>query len=220
MTIVGCNSSRDIPESIEETIYPASATVYTIDPSNSRAQYRVKEEFLVDGESLFDNGAEFRLGRVSTTGSTRDISGEIAIDFTQMPPSIAGGEITVDLVSLRTNQPARDEIIRTRWLESRQFPKATLLIQPQIIQFLGDPVYQDGKQMSFALPAELTIRETTRKIALVAKATVSEDRGVVIGSAEAPLKLTDFGIEPPSLANLVTVEDNFVLSVSLQMNSE
>ena len=68
-----------------------------------------------------------------------------------------------------------------------------------------------GDEVQFKMSGDLTIREITQAVTFDVTATLSGD--TITGVATVPLLMSDFGIEPPSFANTLTVKDAFTVQV-------
>jgi polyisoprenoid-binding protein YceI len=168
--------------------------LYRIDPTRSEALYRVDETF-------FD-----QRGFVVVTGTTRGVAGDILLNPTDLP-SAQVGEIVVDVSQLATDEPSRDNAIRRAYLESLRYPLArftgaTILNAPRALQ--------EGVPVRFQLQGTLTVRETPRQVTWDVEAHLQGD--LLSATATLPIRMTDFGIEPPRLA-MLTVEDEVLLTL-------
>jgi len=71
--------------------------------------------------------------------------------------------------------------------------------------------YSEGNEVQFKMMGDLTIREVTQPVTFDVTAKLEGDTAT--GVATARLQLTDFGIEPPSFANTLTVANEFMVRV-------
>ncbi len=188
--------------------YPASVTRFQVQNPDSKVMYRISETFLENVSAIINFDPQ--PGVAETVGTTRAVNGHLAVNLTQSIPEVVGGQFSVDLLTLRTNKERRDENIRVEWLESYRYPTATFEIVEA--QQLDQPLVE-GQVQSFDLRGELTVRDVTVPIELAVTAQLDGDRLAATGSV--PLRLSQFGIEPPTMANIVEVEDAFVLEVVL-----
>ena len=192
------------------TAAPASQgqgqTVFVIDPAQSQASYTVQEQFL---ENAFAK-LGIKAGKVTVTGVTQQVEGEIHVnpdDLTQPP---AGTIITVDLTRLKTDQSRRDKWIQEKGPNFLKYPKATF----QAREIRNAPAsYTPGEEITFQLAGDLTIRGVTRPV--VADVTAKIEDGVLTGAAVIPIKMSDFGIEPPNFAKTLTVGDDVTIEVKI-----
>ncbi|HEX8600539.1 MAG TPA: YceI family protein [Chloroflexia bacterium] len=179
---------------------PAAARVYRIDPDLSQASYRV-------GETFFD-----QRGFVIAVGTTNAVAGDILVDPANLPASQVG-EIVVDISQLRTDEPMRDSAIRRRWLESATYPLARFN-NAKIIDIPATAT--EGQPFKFQISGDMTVREVTKPVTWEAETTL--DGYTLRGTATTKLKMSDFGIEPPSLMSL-QVEDDVELTLEFVANA-
>ena len=194
------NAASAAPAGTGETLSGVHTYVFT--PGESTASYIVDEEFL--SRALEKLGIQ--AGRVKTVGSTSDVEGSITIDLDNN--TISDGIITVTLTRLASDQSRRDRWLQDKGPQLGKFSTATFV--PTAIENAPD-VYVDGEEVTFQLMGDLTIREITQPVTFDVTATVAG--GVLTGVAEAQLKLTDFGIDPPNFADTLTVADPFTLRI-------
>jgi polyisoprenoid-binding protein YceI len=171
-------------------------TLYRIDATRSQASYTVDETF-------FD-----ARGLVTVVGTTNAVAGEILFDPAN-PPASQVGEIVVDVSQLRTDDSSRDNAIRRAYLESLRYPLATF----RNATITDMPVqWTEGMTFTFKMTGDLTVRDVTRQATWDVEAAVTP--GELTASAVTAIKLTDFGISPPSLS-ILRVEDDMVLRLDL-----
>jgi polyisoprenoid-binding protein YceI len=182
----------------------ANVRVFTIVPEDSEAAYLVSEEFF--------SGAVQQLGQVlgltDTVGRTREIEGEFALDFTAVNPLVSG-EFTVDLRTLVSNESRRDNRIRSEWLESNRYPMAEF-VATAVENFPAN--YREGQTATFQLLGNMTIREISQPVIFDVTAALSGN--TIAGTATADMRMTDFGFNPPAMANLFTVADEFTVEIT------
>lgn len=179
----------------------AGARIFTLVPGESQATYTVDEEFF--GGAVERLGVE--LGLTETVGTTSDVSGQLELDLAQ---GSAGGSFSVDLRTLASDQPRRDEAIRDRWLQSNLFPEATFVIN----SVNGLPQdYVAGQEANFQVGGDMTIREITQPVTLDVTAVLNGD--TLTGTATTSLRMTDYGFDPPAIANLFTVGDEAAVQI-------
>ncbi len=209
--IASCSQTQTSPVSPTEAPapYPAAATVFKVSPSQSNANYIITETFLENASELLRSNP--RYGEITTIGATRAIKGEIAIDFTQVEPTLVGGQITVDLTMLRTSKAERDEILKVNWLESVRYPTATFDLHE------ATNVTRTGEQLNFDLVGDLTIHGVTQPVSFATTATVSDT--IVSGEASTTLLMTDFDVDPPKVPKIVEVADAFEIKIKLVANA-
>jgi len=184
---------------------------FVVVPAESSASYIVNEEFFAGALAKYGINVGFN----EVTGSTNEIAGELQLNVADPQNALVRGEFTVNLPSLTTDQNQRDSWIRDNALQSNQFPVA---------QFVATAIqnapasYTDGSAVNFDLVGDLTVREITLPVTFAVTATLTAD--TITGVATAPMQLTNFGFDPPSFANTLTVDNDFLLRIDLTAKEE
>lgn len=169
---------------------------YVVVPSESEARYRVAETFL--GDNRFN----------VAVGRTRRLEGEILVN--RRNPAASRVSVTVDLSTLESDSPRRDNAIRQRWLESARYPKARFVST----EIRGAPAsYREGQAVELQLVGDLTVRDVTRRVTW--QATVRLSGNELKAQAATTIRMTEFGFEPPSILGFVRAEDEARLELDL-----
>lgn len=173
------------------------------------------ESWVLDNESSHLNFVTVKAGDLAEAHRFRTLSGEVSVD--------GAAEISIDLASVDTLIPIRDERMREHLFQTIRFPKAIVSLQfdPEQITSIAE-----GSSETLSLGGELTMmnhRIPVRTDALVVRLTptrllVVSRKPVVVHAAS--LRLVE-GIEKlreiaslPSISKAVTV--NFALSFVLR----
>lgn len=157
--------------------------------SGSEAGYRVDEVL---------NGTH-----VTVTGRTDDVSGSFVIDDTGL--TLTSAELTVDVDSIATDHPQRDNYFRTQALRTQEFPEATfVLVDPVTL----DAVPASGEVVTATVTGDLTIAGVTRRV--TADVEVRSDGTTAELAGSIPIVFADFGVEAPSLGFVQVDGDGFV----------
>lgn len=195
------NSTMAEPTAATEptTAAPSGATGslqrYVIVPAESQVQYEVDETFFREGNVL-----------ATAIGTTQEIQGEILIDTTA-PQNSSVGVITIDISAFTSDEERRDQRIREEWLESATFPLATFT--PTSITGLPE-TYTEGEPLTFQVTGDMTVRETTKPVTFDVTAQLVND--TVTGTATSNIQMTDFGFDPPDIANILRAENDVKLT--------
>jgi polyisoprenoid-binding protein YceI len=208
-------SGTDEPGSAVEVEAPAEPgpdiRSFVIIPEQTQASYIVAEEFL--GGALDRLGIQ--PGLVDTIGSTQEVTGTMELDLNNLTNPVVTSRFAVNLRSLTSDQPRRDNRIREANLESNRYPLAEFAIT----SLSNTPAtYAGGEEVNFQAVGDITIREITRPVTFDVVARLEGD--TITGLASTQLRMTDFGFEPPSFANLFTVEDQFVAEVDFTFKEQ
>ncbi|HNR46445.1 MAG TPA: YceI family protein [Anaerolineaceae bacterium] len=170
---------------------------FVLIPAESQAGYSIDETFINQNNTLF-----------TAVGVTSAITGELTLNYTD-PTASQFGEFVVDISTLTSDSSRRDNAIRQNWLESNTYPLAVFTVT-QVQNFPANP--QEGQTIPFQLLGNLKIREVTLPITWDVSAMLQGDR--LTGTATTNIMLVDFGIEPPSIAGILSVTDGALLTVN------
>jgi polyisoprenoid-binding protein YceI len=205
--------SDDADDAMEEGAMSEAAELRTfvIVPEQTTAAYIVAEEFF--GGALDRLGIE--QGLVDTIGSTQEVTGEMVLDLANLQNPVVSSQFTVNLNTLTSDQSRRDNRIKEANLESNTFPLAEFTIN----SIENSPAsYSEGDEVVFQAQGEITIREITQPATFAVTTQMVGD--TITGAAEARLKMTDFGVEPPNFANMFSVEDEFTARVEFTFKEQ
>jgi polyisoprenoid-binding protein YceI len=169
---------------------------FTIVPSESKVTYEVAETFI-------NQSNRFNLA----VGVTNSVSGQIQADL-QNPPASTLGEFTIDISKFTSDSSRRDNAIRNNWLESARFP--TAVFKPTSIATLPGS-YDEGKDYSFQVTGDLTVKETTRPVTF--DVTAKLNGNTLAGKATATILLSDFNVGPISILGVLKTEDQAKLTL-------
>ena len=173
---------------------PARVRHFVIDPSSSSAKYVVKENL--------------RLIETTAVGETTAISGEIYLS----PDGLYDGatsSFTVDLRELKSDESRRDSYINRTTLDTSSFPFAEFVVE-SITGFPTD--YVENTQVELTLSGSMTIHGISQPMTF---SVLARQAGNSLSAvADADFKMTDFGIEPPSVT-IATARDEVHIQLVL-----
>jgi polyisoprenoid-binding protein YceI len=191
-------------------------TTTSVTPSGSA----VEGEWSVDGEAgTFDftdtasgTFVGFRvaeelvaIGSSTAVGRTPEVTGGITITGTELTDAT----FEADMAAITTNESRRDDRVRQA-LDTAQFPTATFVLTEPID--LGAAA-ADGQPVSVTATGDLTIKGTTRSVAIPLEAQLTGDTIVVVGSME--IVFADYGVEVPTAPVVLSADDRGTLEVQL-----
>lgn len=143
---------------------------------------------------------------VTVTGRTEEVDGSVTLDG----GTITEAEIVVDMASVATDEPPRDDYFRTQALQTNTYPTATFT--------LTEPVEVPDGATAVDLAGDLTVHGVTQQVTVDAEVAAAGDDAVqVVGSV--PVTFADFGVEAPSLG-FVTVEEQGAVEFSLLLTPQ
>ncbi|MBP2018857.1 polyisoprenoid-binding protein YceI [Symbiobacterium terraclitae] len=169
----------------------AAGTAYQVVPDQSEAAYAVGETFLGQRRDVI------------AVGKTTAFFGSIVLDGGVIQPST----VEVDLTTLKSDQSRRDSQVQ-RVLDTRNHPRAIYRISGAE----GNPVLAEGQEVPIKLQGTMTIKGTDKPLAFDGTAKLEGDTLTL--TATATFDMTEFGVNPPNIANFVAVEDEVKLTVT------
>jgi polyisoprenoid-binding protein YceI len=167
---------------------------FRVDPAQTNVEYAVQE--LLRGDS------------VNTRGRTNAVEGEFQLYMDKGQVYIALSNLQVDLRTLSTDNPLRDQAIRKQWLESDKYPMA-IFVADSVEGLAADAV--QNQPYKFQVTGDMTIRNITRRATFDVTATVRGDQ--IVGEGTTIIHMRDFGFEPPNIVGTTLVSDPATISV-------
>lgn len=176
--------------------------VFTIDPARSTARYLIRER-LANVASPVD-----------AIGETMDVTGAIVLDADGNVVSDES-QIVVGLDSLTSDSSRRDGYVKTRTLETGQYPTATFAVKA--IQGLPWPLPTSG-EVTVQMVGDFTVKDQTREVTweTVIQAGASESTG----TAKTQITFDQFGMTKPSVAIVLSVVDEIRLEIDFTVVRE
>lgn len=169
-------------------------------PGKSKASYRVREQ-LANLQAPSD-----------AVGTTTLITGTVVgkMDGTIIS---SDSKFVVDLSTLKSDSNQRDNFLRRNTLETSQYPTATFA--PKSTTGLPTSIPASG-QATFKLTGDLTIRNVTKPVTWdVSCQTQSNTQGTC--RATTSFTFTDFGLTKPSVFSVLSIVDNIILEVEVDL---
>jgi polyisoprenoid-binding protein YceI len=149
--------------------------------------YRVNEEYL-------------GVGVRSAVGRTSAVTGTVTVDGDR----IESADLTADMRRVVSDQSRRDDTLRYRGIETDRYPTSRFTLSAPVA--LAARAGQAKGTLTLhgrRAPIDVTVRGQR----------VAGGRLELVGSA--PIEFARFGIDPPSVAGLVSVRDHGVLEFRL-----
>ena len=147
---------------------------------------------------------------IDAVGETGDVQGAIVFDADgNVDPDQS--VITVAVSGLTSDEDRRDRYVRNNTLATSRFPSAELRVTA--VEGLDWP-FPDSGETTFLLIGDMTIREVTSLVKWEVEAKSVD--GEVTGQAKAVVTFDQFDLEKPSLAFIVSVEDEIRLELDIR----
>ena len=193
---------------------PRPATDTPTDPPPPAATAAERAVFTIGEGSVARYKVEEVLARTGfkvATGETADVAGQVVFDA---DGNVAAGEsrIAVRVGALRTDSDRRDGYVRNRTLETDTYPE--VIFAPTAIVW-ANPAASAGELQGvqeFTIAGDLTVKDQTRPVVWDATAEFRED-GTASGQASVEFTFANFGMDKPSVAIVLSVEDTIRLEL-------
>jgi polyisoprenoid-binding protein YceI len=182
-------------DAVSQSVLFEGTRYFAIDQRRSSAQYQVVERF--SGVAL----------PLDVIGISNAISGQFAIQARNDSTVLNTMIVTVNLQSLASGDADRDRQMRVRWLETDAFQVA--VFKSNGAHTLPSNDEADG----IAISGTLTVRDISRTITPTVSARLID--GQVRGSATFRIRMSDFGIAPPEIADVLTVDDEVFVTTQI-----
>ena len=150
-----------------------------------------------------------RTGFKIATGETDAVAGQVVFDADGGIVA-DGSRIVVQAATLRTDSDRRDGYVRNRTLQTDIYPEVVFI--PQSIEWQDPPPGELPGTLDFTISGDLTVKDQTRPVTWDATAEFNDD-GSVTGFASVQFTFDDFAMDKPSVAIVLSVEDEILLEL-------
>ncbi len=182
------------PAAIPITTANSNETIYELVPGESGVRFTMDE--LLRGQPK------------TVVGVTRLISGQIALDLTDLSTAQVG-VIQINARSFYTDDAFRDEALHTFIIDSPTFPLMTFT--PTHIDGLPEQIAV-GETAVFTLTGDLTIRDITQTVVFDGTADLTTPTRLE-GHAAATISRADFNLVIPEVPQVANVDDAFLIEI-------
>jgi polyisoprenoid-binding protein YceI len=184
---------------IDSAALAGAAVRLVVAPSGNEVRYRVREQ----------------LARVNlpndAIGKTNAVTGEIAFDSSGKVITDAS-RFVIDASSLQSDRERRDGYVRTRTLETAQYP--AIVFRPVAVQGLTWPLPTQGTD-TFQLRGDLTIKGVTRPTVWFSTAHFADSSAT--GTAGTAFNFADFQLAQPRVPVVLSVADTIRLEYDFDL---
>ncbi len=193
------NVTQDQEVAIEQ-IEVVEDVIYYVDTDRSTASYLAPKVFLNSGEEI-------------VKGTTNNVSGSFEFSIGECDSSdscivIKNLVISANLSELESDNSIRDNQIRSKWLESKDFPIATYSIDELIL-----PNKNFDSKIDETVTGVLKIREVEVSVPFSITAYMDSDSIIVYGVTQ--VETLWFGFDPPSKFNAWDVLNPIGLEIEI-----
>ena len=145
-------------------------------------------------------------------GRTNSITGAATIAAAGGAMSLTDASFTVDMTSLASDRPMRDNRLRRDGIETDVYPTSTFkLTQP--VALPADAT--SGTPFDVTLHGDLTLHGITKTVDIPAKAQLNGSQIQVVGSLSFPF--SDYQINAPNIGGFVAVQDQGTLEFQVNL---
>lgn len=194
------NQPHTAPGAVTATGTPVPSTglqTFQIVSAQTTASYSVYENLVFQNKPNND-----------AIGTTHSVQGSFRVR-TGTSPLVAAMNVTVDLRTLQSDAQRRDSYVQQHALETDTYPDATFIS----VSTQGLPVsYTDGQTVHFQLTGNLTMHGKTNKEVFDVQGKVVGK--TITGTATSTIYMTDFGIQPPNLANIAIAQNKVLMTIT------
>ncbi len=199
-SVINSTQAHTAPGAATATGTPIPSTglsTFQIVSAQTTASYSVFEDLIFQNKPNND-----------AIGTTHSVQGSFKIR-TGASPLVAAMNIQVDLRTLQSDSSRRDNFIQQNTLETATYPYATFVS----VSTQGLPAsYSDGQSVHFQLTGNLTMHGKTNKEVFDVQGKVVGN--TITGTATSTIYMTDFGIQPPNLANIAIAQNKVVITLT------
>jgi polyisoprenoid-binding protein YceI len=190
------------PSGAGTSLPPASGTA--IDAAS------IPGTWTIGADSIVGYRVRERLASLSAdsdaVGRTSSITGSVTIGGSGTTLTVTKADFSVDMTTLASDKPMRDNRLRGQGIETDTFTTSTFSLTQPVTLPAGAT---NGTAVDVTLHGDLTLHGVTKTVDIPAKAQLNGNLIQVVGSLSFPF--SDYGITAPSIGNFVTVQDNGTL---------
>ncbi len=187
------DGSADTEKNSDSENISEESTWVVDDNQDNFVGYRVNEE-------LVGRGAFAAIGR------TTIVSGSLAIS----DGTLIEVNLNADLSKLKSDKTFRDGALRTQGIEWGTYPTATFSLTSPLN--LKDAFYS-GEPIAVVVKGNFTLHNITREIKITIEGQLIND--IVVVTSSFSILFSDYEIEKPSSARVLSIEDQGVVEIQL-----
>ena len=192
----------------KKTVYKAVATT----SSSAAVQSNAPKSTGPEGVWKTTTGSVAGYRVLELFGRTDAVTGSLTIVQNSGALIAKDVRVDVDMTKLVSDQSRRDDVVRGRGLETTKFPTASFTATE--IALPADAA--SGSPINVTAKGKLTLHGVTKDVEVPVAAQVFN--GNIEIAANISVAMAEYGIDPPSLAGFVTVDDTGVIEFKLLLS--
>lgn len=197
-----------VTQSQAHTAPGAATATGTPIPSTGLSTFQIVPDQTIASYSVYENLIFQNKPNNDAIGTTHSVSGSFKIR-SGASPLVASMNVQVDLRTLQSDSFRRDGYIQQNSLQTDTYPYATFVS----VSTQGLPAsYTDGQTVHFQLTGNLTMHGKTNKEVFDVQGKVVGN--TIAGTATSTIYMTDFGIQPPNLANIAIAQNKVLITLT------
>ena len=181
------------------TISPETSTTIAAETTTTLPASTIDGDWKVVADSIVGYRVKETIVGQKTEGVGR--TSEITGSLTIVDEQVTAAEFTVDMTTLVSDSTRRDRQVKTRILDTVNFPTSTFTLKEPIAL---TPEALAGSDFSVDTTGTLTLRGVTKDIKLTLVARLVDDVIEVNGSIQ--IVFTDWSIPDPSISGIIVVD--------------
>lgn len=182
---------------VAEEAAPAGLTLFRIVSEESEVRFKLDEDLA--GQ------------RITVTGVTDQVAGDVAIDFAN-PANSQLGTIRINMRTLATDNEFRNRAIRGQILRTADDAFEFSDFVPTSIEGLPTESVAVGDSLSFTVIGDFTVNGVTKPITFDVTVTLAAE-GRIEGTARAVVQRADFNLVIPEVPRVANVEEEVELEL-------
>ncbi len=177
-------------------------------PTTGLSTFNIVSAETTASYSVFENLVFQNKPNNDAIGTTHAVTGSFSI-HSGTSPLLGNMTIKVDLRTLQSDSTRRDQFIQQNTLQTDSYPSATFVS----VSTSGLPASStDGHTIKFQITGNLTMHGVTNKEVFTVQGKVVGK--TITGTATSTIYMTDFGIQPPNLANIAIAQNKVVVTIN------
>ena len=206
--------AEEPPVEVEAAVEPTEETAEPANEASAAGGLVVYEISQEASEVRFELDEDLRGSRITVVGTTSQVAGQIALDFSDLSTAQVG-EIQINARTLATDNDFRNRAIQNEILETGAY---------EIISFVPTAVNglpasaAAAEEISFTIDGDLTIRDVTAPVTFTVTATAVSTTQIS-GTATATVLRDTYGLNIPEVPNVANVENEVDLIITFVANA-